>query len=229
MPYSKTIVCLANSYKPPSGRCIAGREMLAEGFGGWIRPVSDRETAEVSFAEYRYHNNQSPQLLDIVEIPFLKPQPIHHQTENHIIDARDRWEKKGELPWNRLAEMQDRPASLWINSDSTTAGLYDRISQAEAATAHNSLVLISPKNFSVEVGKNYWTGRKTFRGAFVYNRKHHNLSVTDPVVRDVFGLKDEGLYPLSNAYLCVSLTEPYEHDDKCHKLVAAVISQELLR
>jgi hypothetical protein len=229
MPYNKTIVCLANSYKPPSGRCIAGREVLANGYGGWIRPVSDRETAEVSFSEYRYENNQSPQLLDVIEIPFLRAQPAHHQTENHLIDATGRWAKKGQFPWNKLEAIRDRPASLWINSDSTSAGTYDRISQAEASTVHDSLVLVRPEDFSVEVGRNYWTGRKSFRGAFRYNGTHHNLSVTDPVVRDAFGTKEEGHYPLTDVYLCISLTEPYEHDDKCHKLIAAVISHQSLR
>ena len=56
-----------------------------------------------------------------------------------------------------------------------------------------------------------------------------NLSVTDPAARDVFGTKEEGHYPLNDVYLCISLTEPYEHDDKCHKLVAAIISQQSLR
>jgi len=225
MPYVKRMVCLANSYKPPNGRCIAGREVLANRYGAWIRPVSARETAEVSFSEYRYENNTSPKLLDIIDIPLLKPEPRHHQTENHVIDA-GRWVKHGELTWSGLEQLRDRPASLWINSDSTSAGIYDRISQTEGASVMNSLVLIKPEQFSVEVGRNYWTGRKSFRGAFTYNGTQHNLSVTDPVVRDIFGPKEESSYPLSDVYVCISLTEPYEHDDKCHKLVAAIISQQ---
>ena len=36
----KRIVCLANSRKR-GGRCVAGKELLADGrAGGWIRPVS---------------------------------------------------------------------------------------------------------------------------------------------------------------------------------------------
>ena len=229
MAYSKTIVCLANSYKPPNGRCVAGREVLASGYGGWIRPVSDRETAELSFTEYRYRNNQGPQLLDLVEIPLLRAQPVHHQTENHVIDATGRWEKRGQIAASYLAAIEDRPESLWINSDSTSTGACDRISEAEAAHMHDSLVLIRPENFRVDVGRNHWTGRKRFRGAFAYNGTHYNLSVTDPDVRAMFGLKEEGSYPLRDVYLCISLTEPYEHDDKCHKFVAAVISQQPLR
>src|ERR1039458_6439092 len=104
MAYVKTIVCLANSFKT-DGRCIAGREVFAQGYGGWIRPVSARETAEVSFSEYRYKDNQIPQLLDIIHVPLLKPDPKHHQRENHLIDATKRWAKAGKLPWNLLPQL----------------------------------------------------------------------------------------------------------------------------
>ena len=224
MAYVKRIVCLANSYKPPNGRCVAGKEVLENGYGGWIRPVSARPTAEVSIRECRYENNASPKLLDIIDVPLLNADPRHHQTENHVIDAAERWVKRGELPWNALEQIRDRPTSLWINSDHTYAGNYDCISHAEAAALRNSLVLIRPDNFIVEVGRNYWTGRRSYRGKFECNGTHYNLSVTDPVVRDAFAAREETDYPLNDVYLCVSLTEPYEHDDRCHKLVAAIIS-----
>lgn len=223
MPYVKRIVCLANSYKPPNGRCVAGKEVLADGYGGWIRPVSSRPTAEVSFSEYKYEDNSSPKLLDIVDIPLLNPDPLHHQTENHVIAAAT-WVKRSELPWGALEQLRDRPATLWINSDHTSAGHYDCINYAEVAAIQDSLVLIRPDSFVVEVGRNYWTGRKSYRGKFSYNGAFHNLSVTDPIARDRFAAREEGDYPLDAVYLCVSLTEPYEHDDRCHKLVAAIIS-----
>jgi hypothetical protein len=223
MGYVKRIVCLANSYKRPNGRCFAGKEVLADGFGDWIRPVSIRSTAEVSFAEYRYENNTSPKLLDIIGIPLLNPDPRHHQTENHVIDT-GRWCKLGLLPWDRLEELRDEVASLWINNDHTKGpGLYDCISQTDALVLHDSLVLIKPENFNVEVDKHYWTGKKTYRASFDYNDTHYNLSLTDPVARDVYAGKEEGTYSLTDLYLCVSLTEPYEHDDRCHKVVAAII------
>jgi len=221
--YVKTIVCLANSYKPPTGRCVAGREILADGYGEWIRPVSARETAELSFAEYSYQSGQSPALLDIIEIPLFQAEPRRHQTENHVI-APARWVKKGELQWTELEMIRDDPPSLWINSDSTKAGHNDCISQEEANTISDSLLLIEPENFNVEVVTHYWTGKKTCRASFRYNGTHYNLSVTDPEVRSVFANRLESSYPLDNVYLCVSLTEPYEHDDRCHKLVAAVLT-----
>ncbi|HXQ27554.1 MAG TPA: hypothetical protein VN822_14200 [Candidatus Acidoferrales bacterium] len=227
MAYVKRIVCLANSYKPPNGRCIAGKEVLADGYGGWIRPVSGRSTAEVSFSEYRYEDNTSPKLLDIVDVPLLNADPRHHQVENHVIAAA-RWVKRGELPWDELEQLRDRPASLWINSGHTNAGHYDCISHAEAATVQDSLLLIRVDDFVVEIGRNHWTGRKSYRGKFEYNGVHHNLSVTDPIVRDAFAAKEEADYPLKDVYVCVSLTEPYEHDDRCHKLVAAIITKRPL-
>jgi len=88
------IVCLANSRKP-HGRCIAGREVLKNGYGGWIRPVSARSSAEISLEELRYENGREPQILDVITIPMIAAAPRVHQTENHdrrsaILDQRNR-------------------------------------------------------------------------------------------------------------------------------------------
>lgn len=65
MNMTKRIVCLANSRKH-SGRCIAGKEVLAGAYGEWIRPLSARESAEVSEEERRYQNGSSPHVLDVI-------------------------------------------------------------------------------------------------------------------------------------------------------------------
>jgi hypothetical protein len=97
MNFVKRIVCLANSRKPPSGRCIAGKQVLEAGYGPWIRPVSARPSAEVSEEERRYENGQDPRLLDIIDVPIIEAAPLLYQTENHIIDAEYYWVKKGQL------------------------------------------------------------------------------------------------------------------------------------
>jgi putative nucleic acid modification protein with dual OB domain len=224
MAYVKRIVCLANSYKPPSGRCLAGIELLDNGkHGPWLRPVSARESEEVSYSEYRYASGESPKLLDIIDVPLSKAAPHNHQIENHIIDAKSWWVKKGVFAWDALEQIRDRPDSIWINSDHTQAGVYDCMSSVKAATVHGSLLLIKRKDFVVEIGTNSWTGKRTYRGKFDYKGTHHSFSLTDPIARNAFSGKKEGDYPMSDVYLCLSLTEAFKEDGRCHKLVAAVI------
>ncbi len=229
MAYVKRIVCLANSYKT-NGLCIAGRELLANGCGGWIRPVSARPTAEVSFTEYRYQNNSSPRILDVIDVPLLNPLPKQHQTENHLIDASKPWVKVGELQWQQLVQIREQPPSLWINSYQTKDGSrFNCISQTEAATQNYSLVLITPENFMIKVGSKTWDGKtkRTYHGSFKSNGIQYDLRSTDMAVQRVFEGKDEGDYPMNDVYLCVSLTEPAPQDGRCHKLVAAVIKIRL--
>lgn len=225
MQYVKTIVCLANSYKP-RGRCIAGREMVADGkCGEWIRPVSARPKGEVTISECSYQNKTIPEVLDIIDVPLLNAVASNPQTENHILDPEYWWAKKGAFPRDELERFRDRPSSLWINSGHTKTGVNDCISSEEASTVKNSLLLIKKKDFTVEVGSKIWDGVKsrTYRGRFTYNGTPYSLSVTDPTARDAFALKDEGEYQLADVYLCISLTERYDEDGRHHKLVAAVI------
>ncbi len=224
MAYTKQIVCLANSYKYPNGRCIAGMETPA---GDWIRPVSPRPTHEVTLNECRYADNTLPQLLDIINVPLSEPMPHFHQAENHVMQAGQQWAKTGTLQFGHLAELCDDPPALWVNSQSTALGHNDCISQEEAAEFTHSLLLVRPEGFSVEIGTNPWQGRRTYRSDFRYKGVHYNLSVTDPRVRELYG-NSPGDHPLTDVYICVSLTEPYEQDGRCHKLVAAVIRNPLL-
>ena len=227
MAYVKRIVCLANSFKI-GGSCIAGREILANGsYGGWIRPVSTRSTAEISTSESRYSNNTWPKLLDIIDIQMSKAIPHNHQTENHEIDPTKQWIKRGELPWASLATLAEQPASLWINSDNTSSGTFNCISEDEAASVNTSLILLKKKSFTVRIGSKTWQGKttKTYRGDFKHKGIPYSLSLTDPVATNTFASKDEGDYPFIDVYICVSLTEPWTKDNnRCHKLVASLIT-----
>ena len=227
MNYSKKIVCLANSRRP-CGSCVAGREVLEDGYGGWIRPVSPRPSAEISPEERRYENGGEPQILDIVEIPMMAAVPRFHQTENHLIDAAYYWTKKGELTWADLADLVDRPESLWKNGDSTHHGLNDRTSQSFASHLTNSLFLIEPQGLSVKVQTEvgvFENPTRRVRAAFRYKGTHYNFLVTDPLAEQAFLARDDEVYELNGMYLCLSLSEVYESDGYCHKLVDAMIGE----
>jgi len=224
MAYVKTIVCLANSYKT-DGRCIAGKVVNKDDYSTWIRPVSARPTEELFFLEYRYEDYTSPKLLDIIDVPLLKAEPHNHQTESHVIQA-SRWVKKGSFGWEGLDDLRDRPEVLWANTDSTKAGLYDCMSPKEAARFDYSLVLIKRKQLLVEVDTSTWDGRtkKTYRGKFKYKGIDYSLKITDPVAIEAFKPKEVGEYIVDDVYLCISLTEKYKGDGRCHKLVAAIFT-----
>ncbi len=228
--YAETIVCLANSRKPPSGRCIAGKEKLNSGYGSWIRPVSERPSAEVSEEERRYEDGRDPRVLDIIYVPMKAPAPSLHQIENHIIDANYYWKKVSELAWKELWHLLDNPGTLWFNGDSTYHGLNDRVKIEVAAKLKGSLLLIKPEGLIVRVqteGAEFKNPRRRVRAEFKYGAAKYILIVTDPIAERFFLSKGNGDYPVADSYLCVSLAG--EHTDGyCYKLVASVIGKEPL-
>jgi hypothetical protein len=227
MAFSKKIVCLANSFKT-GGSCIAGREILPDGsFGKWIRPVSARATAEISSRESWCTHGAHPNLLDILDIQFLKSAPHGHQTENYEIDPSKRWIKAGILPWAELAGLAEKPASLWVNSDRTQNGAFNCVSETDAATVNSSLVLLKKSRITVKVGSTTWGGntKKSYHVHFGYKSVDYIMRLTDPIATNSRRFKEEGDYILEDVYLCISLTEPWAQDNqRCHKLVAAIIS-----
>jgi hypothetical protein len=148
-----------------------------------------------------------------------------------MIDADKYWTKEKTLTWADLPSLVERPISLWLNGTSTYHGTNDCVGQAEAAQLTGSLYLIRPEALSVQVqteGGMFGPAKKRVRAAFRYNGTGYNFIVTDPVVEQAFLPRDEGVFQVDNVYLCVSLTEAYGGDGRCHKLVATIISQRPL-
>lgn len=229
MNYLKKIVCLSNSRKH-SGRCIAGKEVLENKYGTWIRPVSARPSAEVSEEERRYKSGEDPRVFDIIDVPMLAAAPLLHQTENHIIDAEYYWTKTGELSWTELRQLVDEPETLWSDGDSTYYGLNDRVKLEVAGKMTNSLVLIRPLSLSICVqteGAEFSNPRRRVRADFKYRGTSYFIVVTDPVAERAFLARPDGQYSMDATYLCVSLGETHT-DNYCDKLVAAVITKQLL-
>jgi len=226
--YARTIVCLANSRKP-QGRCVAGRELRNGVLLDWIRPVSGRPACELSKADRRYGDGQDPQILDIIDIAMSSPSARLHQAENHIIDARYRWRRRGVFPRERIGELLDSPETLWPDGQHTYHGENDAVGADRIAEVHNSLYLIRPDSPTIIVSTDDGpTGvpRRRVRIRFAYNRSCYKLLVTDPAIESKLLQQPDDAYDMHNVCLCVSLTEPFGEYRRCFKIVATILGEK---
>ena len=112
----KRIVCLANS-RMASGRCIAGKEVTADGRpGGWVRPVSGWSTGGLSERERQYEDGTEPRVLDVVDEAVLEAKPtkvhLHGNTVTTcVMPAKSGIHAFGEKPVPRYGGGQLTPAA----------------------------------------------------------------------------------------------------------------------
>jgi hypothetical protein len=227
MSYTKTIVCLANSRKL-AGRCVAGKEWDGRHMGDWCRPVSGRDRGELTAERWYSRTWRDPQLLDLIEVSLLGPRPSGFQTENHLVDSSVRWKYAGRVSPHNLLPAIDRPdGPLWANGVSTASGVNDKVPAAVAERQRNSLVLVQPKLLTLTInteGADAGNPRRRVRGHFSLGGSEYALSVTDPIVEKPFLSKPEGFSTeLQNPLLCISLSEKYNAQNACFKLIAGVI------
>jgi hypothetical protein len=224
--YEMRLVCLANSRKPPSGRCVAGKEYDGQTFGEWIRPVSARESHEVSEEERRYDGGGKAKLLDIVSIPLLKHSPQLHQTENHTLDDSYYWTKEGVATWREILDAEDDfDPAFWVAAQSTYHGHNDKVPEAQLKNLGSSLKLILVKSLAVvvrtEAGFEGAPGRRRVRARFKYKGTDYLLSLTDPTLEDKYLQEGNGEYAISDAALCISVVEKW--NGYAFRVVASVI------
>ena len=220
----KRIVCLANSRKL-SGRCIAGKEMRESGqIGYWIRPVSNRETEEVSEWERQYEDGSDPGLLDVIDVPLLNAKPKDFQQENWLLDPGYYWEKVRTITQNELEQFIDPITPLWIDGHSTANGWNDRIPLHIAYSLTDSLRFVKVENLELYVsqpGVDFGNNRRSVQGRFRHNGMDYWLRVTDPVYERQYLQQPNGNYSIGECFLTVSLGEPYR--GYSYKLIAAII------
>ncbi len=226
--YTKTLVCLANSRKPPEGRCVAGREVTALGFGDWVRAVSSRPTHELTPQERCYKNGKDPGVLDVIAIRMKSPQGAAHQQENHVIDAAQRWVQVGRLDWPALQSAVEDPAGpLWINGYSSSRGRNDRVPENALGKLLRSLWLVRPENLIFSVaseGDVFGPEHRRARAEFRLCSQSYKIVVTDPWIEAELLPKDDGRYEVNDALLCVSLGEVFH--GYAYKLAAMVITPQ---
>jgi len=202
---------------------VAGKELLENRIGGWIRPVSGLETGELSIKETSYKNEKIPELLDIISMPLVKHSPNSYQTENYLVGDRP-WVKKGQMPIADLERLRDNVDCLWINGYNSHNGLNDRMPQELVEERlKSSLLFIKPERIcvTVEEGANLLT---KVRSKFTFGGTEYWLSITDPVIENRFFHEEMGEYLIDrrDLYLTISIGEPY--NGFCYKLVAGIFN-----
>ncbi len=219
------VVCLANSRRD-GGRCIAGKEQLANGsFAGWVRPVSIDSDGALSEFECCYEDGNESQVMDIVDIPLIYHRPDGHQQEDWLLSPNECLVKVGRVEWSELERLVDPTKPLWINGYCTARGLNDRVPHSVAETLQDSLRLIRVNSLTIRVSTEEVRGRlkQKVRGRFRHNGTDYGLVITDPHYEGEGDLV-EGDSQLGECFLTVSLGEPYK--GHCYKLIAAVIERE---
>lgn len=228
MPYTRTIVCLANS-KKIGGRCVAGREWDGNKFGDWIRPVSSLEKGEIHAERFCENaDRRDPMLLDILEIPFLEAKPTHNQIENHLIDPQQSWRYRGSITVEQLVPAVEQVnGTIWSNGNSTYNGLNDAISVNVATSLPNSLMLIQPESLDAVVsveGAAFGNPKRKVRGAFSIAGANYIFSITDPLILAALAAEPDGAAVVyDHPILCISISEVFEKQNACYKLIAGVI------
>jgi putative nucleic acid modification protein with dual OB domain len=224
--YTKSFLCLANSRKP-GGHCVAGRTFNNENYTEWLRPVSTRNSHEISDAERLYADGSGAKLLDVIKVTFAQAQPLFHQTENHVI-APMRWEKVQDANWNHVsAATETKNDALWYDGSSSYHGVNDKVPEAIAKTLNTSLMLLEPKALTLVVAQEskFLGGfERRVRAEFTYNNTSYSFVVTDPWIEQKYFALADGKYNIPTSRLCLSLPEIL--NGNATKLVAAVITPE---
>jgi len=228
--YEKTILCLACSRKL-SGHCVAGKEVTADGYGDWMRPVSRRKDQEISDTERRCEGGRKANVLYVLRIAFTGHVPAHHQTENHLIDEGSTWSCVGEATWDDVKSAVDRvKGPIWGNGYSSSHGLNDRVPASVAKTFNSSLLLLEVSELQLSVAVESSPKRppkRKVRAHFRFSGTSYVIAVTDPGWESTYKQKGNGDYLIGDAVLCISLGEVFE--GYAYKLVAGIFTKQTCR
>jgi hypothetical protein len=224
---TKRIVCLANSRKP-EGRCIAGKQYDAGKFGSWLRPISNRSGEELSQSERTFSSGKEPALLDIVELSVTQHQPSGHQPENFLIDSNTKFKHLGQVNMAELIKVVDKPINLWVMGfQSKTYGKNDLVPPDKISEVTNSLFLINPHSFKIQVAQG--PNSRQVRGIFEYVGAEYNLRITDPLIEAKYLSYGLGEHEIDDVLLTISLAEKLWNvpsnpsSSGYYKLIAGVI------
>lgn len=233
---SKTILVLANSVKN-KGRCIAGREIVSHGghyhLGPWLRPVSEHGQGELGYADVVYDDAAHIAVLDFATVRLAHHAAEPCQPENWRIDGQKVWTSANaryDIP--PIGELEEQPENLWLDpSEESRRISHEHVMQSPLGF---SLCVIRPRNLQLV----FWTqhdgpgnyDRPKSHARFAYNGVDYDLSLTDPLASERYGVpfpttgQRRKVVPLRSKdgpLICVSLTPDFNGHH--YKVVATIL------
>lgn len=182
----------------------------------------------ISLSEQQLPDGSEPRVLDVVTIGLIEAQPDGYQSENWLLDEQISWEKVDRADWDillaldELLSAKETPGPLWVNGYRSSHGLNDEVPEEQLSKFTFSLKLIRVSNLALQA--HYEWGKRALRAHFEYSGASYALKVTDPVYEESYRAKPTGTYELGEAFLTVSLAEPFK--GYAYKVVAAIIQRE---
>ena len=200
--------------------CIAGLTNR----GKWIRLISANPHIEdaVPVEDSICTDGTEVNLLDVVKVRLLdKKVENPFQPENFYYDGHYRWEKLQTLSLQKTIKFfgNNLRDFIFYNDDrSIDSDFIKNLPPNEK----ESLIFLPVKNLVVKVDR--WEDYPKFYAHFIYNGKRYfKFSVGDIAIREQFKDKPNGEYFFrQNAYVVFSLTNPFQYNNKCYKMVAQV-------
>ena len=214
------VICLANSWKH-GGRCVAGLRLDG---GGWVRPISREPGGVLQPWHYTLASGGEAAVGDTLQMRLTQPWPDPHHPENWCMDYGLWTLVARPLPLSARAFL----ANSVITSPALLGDSEDRVAYQSLLNhpASTSLALVRPEGLHWEIRKSPSSGKRQNRAVFCLGGVWYNLPLTDPLVLNMLAPRPLGSYPdeRPDLLLTISLSEPFERDGFCYKLVAAVIS-----
>lgn len=209
----KQICILTKSYKH-GGYCVAGIDINTK---EWIRLVnSDNPNTDEIRKEQMFLNGKTIECLDIIEYDFIKNIPTSCQTENWLLNPALKPKFIKSISIEELVnfiKIEKDDFFIFNNANSLKANEISKIKR--------SLYIFHVQNLKIEAStyESYGEIRFRYKCTFDYKNSHYdNISLTDPIYRDV---TQDGTN-LSNALIVASLPCVPYNDDLFYKFVAKI-------
>lgn len=215
----KDIIVLTCS-KKYSEYCVSGIDAKT---GKWIRLVTkDNDTeAAVPYRDIQYNDGATLKPLDVIKVDILEHKPLYYQPENYLYNQKFKWKYVNKVKLEYVTDLvkQNDDKLLFYNHHKTVEP--DELKSIDEDQRY-SLKIIPIENLVLHIEQAEKFAPRKYRLYFNYNGiEYKGWSITDLVLLGKFKEYTLGVYPSKrDAIAVISLTGPYEWDNKHYKIIA---------